>query len=331
MFLKGVWRCLLQDVDVMRHATSFFQMRGVPHPDVKARHFLFCAEWWAEVDGARGREMKKMTIGKEVKEFLDSITAMVSNSNDEIVSVSAHVVDVPNKVDRTITYSVDKGTVVSLSPIVSPLDVYNRLWDCRKLEIELVWKRAAFISAFVISCFTAYGFVLSEILSEGIGKIAIHNFLAMAIAAFGFLLASLWVAMAKGSKAWQEVYEQALIAWGQTYCKCGITNWEKIVAGKWWLIPDYKNRERNWWGMCGGNFSVSAINILLGFVFATVWGTMIGVHVFLQVRFCPALSHILYSVLLWGVIVGEVVLALLSYIWLATSSTLKKEVLPSKP
>ena len=23
----------------------FFQMRGVPHPDVKARHFLFCAGW----------------------------------------------------------------------------------------------------------------------------------------------------------------------------------------------------------------------------------------------------------------------------------------------
>ncbi len=271
-----------------------------------------------------------MTIGKEVKDFLDSITAMVSNSNDEIVSVSAHVADVPHKVDRTITYSVDKGAVMSVSPSVSPLDVYNRLWDCRKLEIELVWKRAAFISAFVISCFTAYGFVLSEILSEGIGKSAIDNFLAMAIAAFGFLLASLWVAMAKGSKAWQEVYEQALIAWGQTYCKCGITNWEKIVAGKWWMIPDYKKQERNWWGMCGGNFSVSAINILLGFVFATVWGAMIGIHAFLQVRFCPAPSHILYSVLLWGVIVGEVVLALLSYFWLATSSTLKKEVLPPR-
>ena len=24
----------------------FFQMRGGPHSDVKARHFLFCAGWW---------------------------------------------------------------------------------------------------------------------------------------------------------------------------------------------------------------------------------------------------------------------------------------------
>lgn len=267
-----------------------------------------------------------MTIGKEVKDFLDSITAMVSNSNDEIVSVSAHVVDVPNKVDRTITYSVDKGTVVSLSPIVSPLDVYNRLWDCRKLEIELVWKRAAFISAFVISCFTAYGFVLSKILSDGIGRSAIDNFLAMAVAGFGFLLASLWVAMAKGSKAWQEVYEQALIAWGQAYCKCGIKNWEAIVAGKWWMIPDYENRERKWWGMCGGDFSVSAINVLLGFVFTVVWVGVALAHVFLQVRFCPALSKVL-----WGVIVGEFALSLALYFWLATSNTLKKEVLPPKP
>lgn len=54
MFLKGVWRCLLQDVDVMGHATSFFQMRGGPHFDVKARHFLFCAGWWGR--GLRRRE-----------------------------------------------------------------------------------------------------------------------------------------------------------------------------------------------------------------------------------------------------------------------------------
>lgn len=35
-------------------------MRGGPHSDVKARHFLFCAGWWAEVDGARegDEEMK---------------------------------------------------------------------------------------------------------------------------------------------------------------------------------------------------------------------------------------------------------------------------------
>ena len=50
MFVKGVWRCLTEDVDVRRHATSFFsQMRGGPYSDVKARHFLFCAGWWAEV------------------------------------------------------------------------------------------------------------------------------------------------------------------------------------------------------------------------------------------------------------------------------------------
>lgn len=49
MFVKGVWRCLTEDVDVKRHATSFFPDAWCASFDVNARHFLFCAEWWAEV------------------------------------------------------------------------------------------------------------------------------------------------------------------------------------------------------------------------------------------------------------------------------------------
>lgn len=271
-----------------------------------------------------------MTIGKEVKDFLDSITAMVSSSNEEIVSVSARVIDVPNKIDRTITYSVDKGTTVLASPVVTPFDVYNRLWDCRKLEIELVWKRAAFISAFVISCFAAYGVILSKILSEGIGKSPIYNSLSLIVAGFGFLLATLWVAMAKGSKAWQEVYEQSLIAWGQSYCKCGIANWEAIVAGKWWMISGYENRDRKWWGVCGGDYSVSAINVLLGVVFGIVWLAVIVFHVIVQVKFFPSLSTF-HVTMLSFTIGGEVVLSGLLYFWLAKSRTLKKEVRSPKP
>lgn len=272
-----------------------------------------------------------MTIGKEVKDFLDSITAMVSGSNDEIVSVTAHVADASHGVDRKITYAIDKGAAIHPGPIITPLDVYHRLWNCRKFEIELVWKRAAFISAFVISCFTAYGFILAKILSAGIGKCPIYHSLATIVASFGFLMATLWIAMAKGSKAWQEVYEQAIIAWGQTYCKSsGINNWEGIVAGKWWMIPGYENRERKWWGMCGGNFSVSSINILLGFLFALVWIGMIIVHGIVLIKFCPPMSTI-HVVMLLVAVCGEFLLSGVLYFWLATSATLKKEAQPLRP
>lgn len=56
MFLKGVWRCLLQDVDDTRHATSFFQIRGVPHPDVKARHFFSAPSGGPKLMEARERK-----------------------------------------------------------------------------------------------------------------------------------------------------------------------------------------------------------------------------------------------------------------------------------
>ena len=54
-FCKGVWRCLRIDVDVMGHATSFFQMRGGPHSDLKARQFFFLRR----VVGPRFKEARK--------------------------------------------------------------------------------------------------------------------------------------------------------------------------------------------------------------------------------------------------------------------------------
>ena len=41
MFTQGRLAMPLSDVDDMGHATSFFQMRGGPHSDVKARHSSF--------------------------------------------------------------------------------------------------------------------------------------------------------------------------------------------------------------------------------------------------------------------------------------------------
>ena len=52
----------------MGHATLFFfKMRGGPHPDVKARHSLFCAGWWAEVDGGARRRDEEMKDDMRLK------------------------------------------------------------------------------------------------------------------------------------------------------------------------------------------------------------------------------------------------------------------------
>ena len=60
----------LSDVDDMGHATSFFSDAWRASSDVKARHFLFCAEWWGRGVRWRGREEGRMTRFKNVSDIV---------------------------------------------------------------------------------------------------------------------------------------------------------------------------------------------------------------------------------------------------------------------
>lgn len=102
-------------------------------------------------------------------------------------------------------------------------DFYEQYWKCRDFEITTLWQRSIFLGTFLALCFTAYGayfgkaFILENTnlflycYNDPLGKIFEHV-IADVLALIGVVSSMLWIAMAKGSKAWYERYEKAIEA-----------------------------------------------------------------------------------------------------------------------
>ncbi len=73
--------------------------------------------------------------------------------------------------------------------------------DIRKFEIELYWKRAAYFWTLIAAAFAGYFVILS---SE---HLADKKFLAFIVACVGFLFTFAWFQVNRGSKQWQENWE----------------------------------------------------------------------------------------------------------------------------
>lgn len=73
--------------------------------------------------------------------------------------------------------------------------------DIRKFEIELYWKRAAYFWTLIAAAFAGYFVILS---SDNLDD---KKFLAFVVACVGFLFTFAWFQVNRGSKQWQENWE----------------------------------------------------------------------------------------------------------------------------
>ena len=73
--------------------------------------------------------------------------------------------------------------------------------DIRKFEIELYWKRAAYFWTLIAVAFVGYFGIL------GAEHMAEKNFMAFVVACIGFLFTFAWFQVNRGSKRWQENWE----------------------------------------------------------------------------------------------------------------------------
>lgn len=82
---------------------------------------------------------------------------------------------------------------------------YDVAADIRKFEIELFWKRATFFWAFITAIYVAYFQVLTQI------HRSVHGYISLVIlAALGLFFCVSWLLSSKGSKHWQENWEEHL-------------------------------------------------------------------------------------------------------------------------
>lgn len=213
-------------------------------------------------------------------------------------------------------------------------DVYETLWRCRDFEIDHVWQRAVFLTAFQIGCFAVYGgLILGTITAEHMRlPFACTNLLAFLISVVGLILSFLWIMMAKGSKAWYEHYEQA------------ITMFETRIDDAFAVDPKLRLTQIHTheafspprtssflWNTLGGSYSVAKINIVIGHLSSIVWAAIALLHIVMAalgkatvVRMVTTLSGPVLSLLMF-LLLAIVLLAFYSYVRRNVKSTFLKD------
>ena len=124
-----------------------------------------------------------------------------------------------------------------------------------------------YLSIFLVFCFAVYGALASEILTAGPGA---ANFLALneaacAVALLGTSFALSWIMMAKGSKAWYEVYERYIFEIEQEEAE-GLKIPERYRLGA--LCRPWE-MNGNLFSKKAGRYSPSRLNITIGSVTLT--------------------------------------------------------------
>lgn len=161
-------------------------------------------------------------------------------------------------------------------------DIYKCLWMCRDFELQHVWQRSVFLTAFLLACFTAYGGLVAAVLGKSVSPDNrwIVNGAAFGICIVGTILSLLWIMMAKGSKAWYERYENAIKAFVKEYPEAFKGDLDKLEGFEWQNLSIYEKPPiSNWlWNARGGAYSPSKINAAIGYVSGVVWIVLVLVH-----------------------------------------------------
>jgi len=124
--------------------------------------------------------------------------------------------------------------------------------DTRKFEIELYWKRATYFWAFIAVTFTGYFIVLS---SDTINQ---YRGITIMISFLGLMFSLGWYFVNRGSKFWQENWEQH------------VSFLEDDIQGPLFKVYKYPNHKLN--TLTGGYpFSVTKVNQLLSLFVVFFW------------------------------------------------------------
>jgi hypothetical protein len=153
-------------------------------------------------------------------------------------------------------------------------EVRETFYSCRDVEISNLWQRSIFLGTFIVLIFTGYGVVLMKMLDGNAAisvPVSVFHLVAMVLSIVGIILSILWIMMAKGSKAWQELYEHNIYA---------VEN--RLNLPEEFIMGNLKfNKEKL--VDCiflpqGGRYSPSKINIAVGQLCLAVWIIVLCVH-----------------------------------------------------
>ena len=156
--------------------------------------------------------------------------------------------------------------------------VLERLDQYRAKEIDALWQRSVFLGTFLVLGYTGYGVLINNILFRSSeADLNLPHLVACALACVNIIFSVLWIAMAKGSKAWYEVYENAIQEMELKVDK-SYSEVRKSIRLK------FAQKNDCLFSTKAGGYSPSKINIVLGQISLVIWSVVLLVH--LIVLYC---------------------------------------------
>src|SRR5690606_6140669 len=150
------------------------------------------------------------------------------------------------------------------------INTLNKQYRCRDLAFSNLWQRSIFLSDFLILCFTAYGYLMLDLVKEiyDINTLDIYNIACLLLSSISIIFSFVWILMAKASKAWYEVYESAISKFEYQHFKKINLPYENVMGE---MIFQKDQRNDNIFSTKGGAFSPSKINIAIGQISLIIW------------------------------------------------------------
>lgn len=145
--------------------------------------------------------------------------------------------------------------------------------DIRKFEIDLYWKRAAYFWAFIAAIFTGYitvGTISKEVLNN-------KKEIILILSCLGIVFSFAWVLVNKGSKQWQENWENH------------VDLLEDEIIGPLYKVTISRTPPKGWYEKSANFFSgpsfvsVSKINQLISLFIFLVWLYILAGNIFSDV------------------------------------------------
>src|SRR5690554_1875374 len=180
--------------------------------------------------------------------------------------------------------------------------ILERLDQYRAIEINNLWQRSVFLGTFLVLGYTGYGVLINNMIFGNfkVDNLNLLHFITCALACVNIIFSVLWIAMAKGSKAWYEVYENAIhfvensdrerYSWKEIRCEIDLRRRE-MNQGKESKNQNKKCEDRNnpdkfknikndcIFSTKAGGYSPAKINIALGQISFFIWILVLFIHI----------------------------------------------------
>lgn len=167
-------------------------------------------------------------------------------------------------------------------------EIRETFYHCRDFEITNLWQRSVFLFGFILACFTGYGAILISLLTTGEQKVAyptLTNLIECVISLIGIVFSIIWIMMAKGSKAWYEIYENAITKIENKNNKQDNDNKDKkfLKMSYGYRMGNYCKQYKDYlddslFSTKGGRYSPSKLNIFIGQVLFVIWTMCLLCH-----------------------------------------------------